>query len=90
MSTWPAPRPLTAVEQREALAPFGRGWAKLIEAFRKKLEGMTDDELTQLIEACRNGRWHHHLGGNDYAASFEVERNARAILHSRTKLRKVS
>lgn len=88
-STWPAPAPLTPQERQDELAPFGRGWQKLIEAFERKLEMMTDDGLEQLIEACQAGRWHHDLDGSNYAASFEVERQARAMVNRRKAERKV-
>lgn len=86
MSDWPAPRPLTATERREVLDPFGRAWRKVLDAFERKLEALPDDELEQIVEACQSGRWHHEIGGDTYAASFEVERQARAMLNRRKAL----
>lgn len=86
MTTWPAPPELTPEQRRELLEPFGRAWRKVIDAFERKLESMSDEELEQAVEACRAGRWHHDISGDTYAASFEIERQARAMLIRRKAL----
>lgn len=62
----------------EVVAPYGAAWGKVIDAFNRKITSLSDEELEELIDATRNGRWEKQLSGNDYACSFEVERIARS------------
>lgn len=76
-TSWPT-TPMTGEERAEMLAPYGRAWRKIVDAFQKKITALDDEELEQLILACTEGRWLHDLSGDSYAAAGEVERQARA------------
>lgn len=65
------------------LAPYGRAWAKVMAAYRESVAKKTDDELHDLVRASAAGRHHRSLTTDEYGASFEVERAARAELNSR-------
>ena len=65
------------------LAPFGRAWEKVMDAYAAKIRGLGDEDLLALAEACRAGRWTHELEGPSYWCSGEVERIARTEANSR-------
>lgn len=74
----------------QLLAPYGRAWAKVMKAFEQKIETLERAELEELITACHSGRWHNFLLGNNYWASLEVERIARAKLNTMNVKEKIS
>lgn len=68
--------------RQDILGPYGRAWAKVLEAIRVKVSSLNEEELLELIAACREGRWARDIDADSYASSFEVERLARQQLNT--------